>query len=886
LSKGDVSTASHIQLKNISDGSGTNILTSSTDTQVSKDGPLSMFSKYFIEGIQSGDADRDVDGVITLHDLFTYTSENMRASSTQKPTYFDTGSTAGIVISASGKTSLSEMRKKIREKLKEYWSREDISDSLFSFLMRRFDKESNYSDVTKNRIDALCNSFLSGELSFGSFQEDLAIERKLWNETETRPDPSLRPGPSPRPGPSQSFNEIEQNPVTQPDRPTTPPVTPPVVGRLKAVVVGVGAVALVGVTAIAIWERGGSSPTRPTPAPLSSREPVVESRMPGEQTLRQPAVVGSPVEQAPRPPVVAVSPITVEQTPSTPAGKNWVMAAGNYANHRFSPLKQITTDNVGKLQPTWQFSTGVLRGHEGGPLVIGDVMYVHGPFPNPVYALDLKNESKILWKYAPKQDPTVIPVMCCDTVNRGLAYADGKIFLHQADTTLVALDAKDGKVVWQMKNGDPSKGETGTSAPMVIKDKVLIGISGGEFGVRCHMTAYDLKTGRRVWRGYSVGPDDQLLVDPTKTTELGKPIGKDSSLKTWQGDQWKIGGGCTWGWISYDPQLDLLYYGSGNPSTWNPKQRPGDNKWSTTIWARNPDTGMARWVYQMTPHDEWEYEGVNEMILADQVIGGANRRILVHFDRNGFGYALDRANGELLVAEKYEPTVNWATKVDMDKNSKTYGRPLVVPQYSPEQNGEDVNSKGICPSSMGAKNQQPAAFSPDTGLFYVPTTQLCMDYEPFRVSYTAGQPYVGATLSMYPPPGKTNTGSFIAWDARTGKIVWSNKEQFAVWSGALATAGGVVFYGTLEGYLKAVDAKTGRELFRLKTVSGIVGNVMTYEHGGKQYVAVLSGVGGWPGLGLAAGLTDPTAGLGAVGAFAALRNYTSLGGQLTVFALP
>jgi PQQ-dependent dehydrogenase (methanol/ethanol family) len=566
--------------------------------------------------------------------------------------------------------------------------------------------------------------------------------------------------------------------------------------------------------------------------------------------------------------------------------KDWVMPTGNYANQRYSQLKQITADNVGKLQVAWTFSTGVLRGHEGGPLVIGDVMYVHGPFPNPVYALDLKNESKILWKYEPKQDPNVIPVMCCDTVNRGLAYADGKIFLHQADTTLVALDAKTGKVVWQMKNGDPSKGETGTSAPMVIKDKVLIGISGGEFGVQCHMTAYDLKTGRRVWRGYSEGPDDQLLVDPEKTTELGKPIGKDSSLKTWQGDQWKIGGGCTWGWISYDPQLDLLYYGSGNPSTWNPKQRPGDNKWSMTIWARNPDTGMARWVYQMTPHDEWDYDGVNEMILADQNIGGTNRRILVHFDRNGFGYTLDRANGELLVAEKYDPTVNWATKVDMDKNSKTYGRPLVVPQYSTEHNGQDVNTKGICPAALGTKDEQPAAFSPDTGLFYVPTNHVCMDYEPFRVSYTAGQPYVGATLSMYPPPGKTNMGNFIAWDARTGKIVWSLPEQFSVWSGALATAGGVVFYGTLEGYLKAVDAKTGKELYKFKTPSGIIGNVTTYEQGGKQYIAILSGVGGWAGIGLAAGLTDPTAGLGAVGGYAALRNYTSLGGQLTVFALP
>jgi len=566
--------------------------------------------------------------------------------------------------------------------------------------------------------------------------------------------------------------------------------------------------------------------------------------------------------------------------------KGWALPTGDYANQRYSQLKQITTDNVSKLQVAWTFSTGVLRGHEGAPLVIGDVMYVHGPFPNPVFALDLNHDGKILWKYEPKQDPDVIPVMCCDTVNRGLAYADGKIFLHQADTTLVALDAKTGKVIWQQKNGDPKKGETGTSAPMVIKDKVLVGISGGEFGVQCHVSAYDLKTGNRVWRAYSEGPDNQILIDPAKTTELGRVVGADSSLKTWQGDQWKIGGGCTWGWISYDPQLNLFYYGSGNPSTWNPKQRPGDNKWSMTIWARNPDNGMAKWVYQMTPHDEWDFDGVNEMILADQQIGGASRKTLVHFDRNGLAYTLDRDNGELLVAEKYDPKVNWTTGVDMNKSSPTYGRPKVIDQYSTEHNGEDKNTKNVCPAALGSKDEQPAAYSPVTGLFYVPTNHVCMDYEPFRVSYTAGQPYVGATLSMYPPQGETNMGNFIAWDAKAGKIVWSVPEQFSVWSGALATAGGVVFYGTLEGYLKAVDAKTGKELYKFKTPSGIIGNVMTYEHGGKQYVAILSGVGGWAGIGLAAGLTDPQAGLGAVGGYAGLRNYTSLGGQLTVFALP
>jgi alcohol dehydrogenase (cytochrome c) len=396
-----------------------------------------------------------------------------------------------------------------------------------------------------------------------------------------------------------------------------------------------------------------------------------------------------------------------------------------------------------------------------------------------------------------------------------------------------------------------------------------------------------MKTGKRLWRAYSVGPDDQILLDPEKTTALGKPVGKDSSLKTWQGDQWKIGGGATWGWYSYDPDLNLFYYGSGNPSTWNPKQRPGDNKWSMTIFARDPDTGVAKWVYQMTPHDEWDYDGINEMILADIKVNGQDKKTLVHFDRNGLAYTMDRTNGDLLVAQKYDPAVNWTTGVDMDRNSPTFGRPAVVAKFSTEQNGEDVNTKGVCPAALGSKDQQPATFSPRTGLFYVPTNHVCMDYEPFRVSYTAGQPYVGATLSMYPAPGSHGgMGNFIAWDAGQGKIVWSNPEPFSVWSGALATAGGVVFYGTLEGYLKAVDEKDGKELFKFKTPSGIIGNVMTYSNKGKQYVAVLSGIGGWAGIGLAAGLTDPNAGLGAVGGYAGLKNYTALGGVLTVFTLP
>jgi PQQ-dependent dehydrogenase (methanol/ethanol family) len=583
-------------------------------------------------------------------------------------------------------------------------------------------------------------------------------------------------------------------------------------------------------------------------------------------------------------PVLGHANADVEKNIANP--NNWAMQAGDMYNQRYSKLKQINKGNVGKMQVAWTFSTGVLRGHEGSPLVIDGTMFLHSPFPNKVFAIDLETQ-KIKWKYEPKQDPAVIPQMCCDTVNRGLAYAEGKVFLQQADSNLVALDAKSGKVIWSVKNGDPKLGAVNTNAPHVFKDKVITGISGGEWGVRGFLAAYDINSGKQVWKGYSVGPDSEMLIDPDKTTTWadGKvtPVGRDSSLKTWQGDQWKIGGGTTWGWYSYDKGLNAVFYGTGNPSTWNPAQRPGDNKWTMSIWSRDVDSGKVNWVYQMTPYDEWDFDGINEMILADINVKGKPTKALVHFDRNGFAYTMDRTNGALLVAEKYDPKVNWATHVDMKS-----GRPQVVKQYSTAQNGPDVNTKGICPAALGSKDQQPASFDPETKLFYVPTNHVCMDYEPFKVEYTAGQPYVGATLSMFPAPGSHGgMGNYITWDAGTGKIVQSKAEKFSVWSGSLNTAGGLSCYGTLEGYLKCVDKNDiKKELFKFKTPSGIIGNVFTYEHKGKQYLGVFSGIGGWAGIGMAAGLEKDQDGLGAVGGYKELSQYTELGGSLTVFALP
>jgi len=546
--------------------------------------------------------------------------------------------------------------------------------------------------------------------------------------------------------------------------------------------------------------------------------------------------------------------------------KQWVMPAKNYASTRYSSLDQITTANVKNLRPAWTFSTGVLRGHEGAPLVVGSTMYVHTPFPNTVYALDLMREgAPIKWKYTPKQDPEVVPIACCDTINRGLAYAEGKLFFNQLDTHLVALDAATGKELWKVKQGDHKNGQTITSAPLVIKDKVISGIAGGEFGVRGFLTANDINTGRQIWRMYSTGPEEE--------------VGFPGSVETWKGDAWKTGGGTTWGWYSYDPGLNLLYYGTGNPGTWNPDQRPGDNKWSMTIFARNPDTGKAKWAYQKTPHDAWDYDGINENVLVDIKIKGKERKALVNFDRNGFVYTLDRETGELLGAEPFVH-VTWAKGIDL----KT-GRPIEVPE---KRTSSSKNTKNICPSAMGGKNQQPVAYSPRTGLFYVPTNNLCMDYEGVEVKYQAGQPFVGAIVVSSAGPGG-HRGEFIAWDASAGKKMWGIKEDLAAWGGALATAGDVVFYGTMEGWLKAVDAKSGDVLWKFKTPSGIIGNPMTYVGpDGKQYVAILSGIGGWSGIGIAGGIgpEDPTAGLGALGAFSDVDKYSTLGGVLTVFSLP
>lgn len=556
----------------------------------------------------------------------------------------------------------------------------------------------------------------------------------------------------------------------------------------------------------------------------------------------------------------------------------WVMPGGDYSLTRFSKLDQINADNAKDLHVAWTMSSGTLRGHEGQPLVVGDMLYFESAYPNYIYAVNLDNIGRIVWRFAPPKNSNAPPVACCDVVNRGVSYADGKIIASILDGHIYALDAKTGAVLWTAINADPLKGQTVTTAPVVVKDKVIIGVSGGEYGVLGYLSAFDLKTGKLVWRADSAGSDEAMIFDPLKTinANLQQPVGKDSSIKTWSGDQWKLGGGTTWGWYSYDPKLNLIFYGTGNPGSWNPTQRPGDNRWSMSIIARNPDTGMAAWAFQLTPHDGWDYDGVNENVLFDATIGGQQSPALAHFDRNGYGYVLERDNGKLLAVHKYDPTVNWATSVD-----PATGKPEVDPS---KMTKAGVNVKNICPAAEGDKDEQPSSYDPMTHLFYVPTNHICMDYQAFDVKYKAGFPFVGALLNMYPASPNVR-GRFIAFDAVTGDTKWAIDDMFQDWSGALSTAGGVAFYGTLDGWFRAVDLNDGKVLYQFHCPSGIVGNPMTFMHGGKQYVAVLTGVGGWAAIGLAADLTKSSEGLGAVGLTATLGDYTNLGGTLMVFGL-
>jgi PQQ-dependent dehydrogenase (methanol/ethanol family) len=589
--------------------------------------------------------------------------------------------------------------------------------------------------------------------------------------------------------------------------------------------------------------------------------------------------------QAAQAPALAKSPApssTSSRSMLPPGSKesDWTIPGHDYGGTRYSELDKITTANVAQLKESWSYTTGIADGHEGQPLVVGGRMYIVTPYPNKLVAFDLSKPGPAkLWEFAPEIDQTAFGKACCDDVNRGASYYDGKIIYNVLDNATVAVDAMTGKQVWRTKLADPNQGSTMTMAAFVAKGKVYVGNSGGEMGVRGWLTALDAKTGKIVWQAYNTGPDKDVKIGSAYKPFYSSMKVANLGVTSWKNDQWKLGGSTAWGWVTFDPESNTVFYGTANPGTWNPDLRPGDNLFSTAAMARDADTGALKWAYQYTPHDAWDYDGVNEHIVADIPFNGGTRKVVVHFDRNGYAYTIDRNTGEVLVAQPFQ-YLNWATGVDLAS-----GRPTLVEEKQTHQGRMTTN---ICPSSTGARDQQPAAFSPKTHLFYTPATNLCMDYGGVEAKYIAGTPYVGAAVKMYGGPGG-NRGEFLAWDAGTGKKVWGIKENFPVWAGALATAGDVVFYGTMDGDFKAVNATNGEVLWKTHFKSGIIGNPITYiGPDGKQYVAVYEGVGGWAGAIVPGNLSpdDPFAALGAVNAMKDLPEHTKAGGALHVFVLP
>ncbi len=582
----------------------------------------------------------------------------------------------------------------------------------------------------------------------------------------------------------------------------------------------------------------------------------------------------------------------------------WPAIGRDYGLNRYSPLKDINTKNVDKLNLIWSLSSSTLRGHEGQPLFISDVggkpmMFAVTAWPNIVWALDLSNPDnyKIAWRYEKKtdRDESAIPRACCDVVNRGLSYVDGQVVFGTLDGYVINLDAKTGKENWVVKHAYPEHGETQTTAPIIVNDKVIAGFGGDEFAARGRLTAYNLKDGSVAWKWYSTGPDKDVGYAPdfNKANPHYGTAGSDIGATTYPRDEWKIGGGSPWAWYSFDPKLNLVYASTGNPGHWSPSYRCGedthekcntgkwDNKWSMTIFARDADTGLAKWAYQMTPFDQWDYDGVNENILVNMDIDGQkNRPVLVHFDRNGFAYVLDRRDGTLLRAHKFV-TVNWAEKVDLET-----GRPVKVKKHSPFAIGVATQA---CPSAMGGKDQQPCAVDPnDPDYFYCPTNNWCMTDEPTeRTHTTQGTVYVFANVHMKAEvPGVL--GKFKKFNVKTGETVWEIPDNYPNWGGALVTGGGLVFYGSFDGDFRAIDRNTGKKLWERRLGSGIIGNPISFKTGGKQYISVWSGMGGWVGLPPLLDLdkSDPYGAIGATAISADNDMYKlPAGGTLYTFRL-
>ncbi|MCW8905203.1 PQQ-dependent methanol/ethanol family dehydrogenase [Sedimenticola sp.] len=497
---------------------------------------------------------------------------------------------------------------------------------------------------------------------------------------------------------------------------------------------------------------------------------------------------------------------------------------------RFSPLKQINQENVGKLLPIWSFSFGgeKQRGQEAQPIVHDGVMYVTGSYSR-LFAIDIKSGEE-LWQYDARLPDGIMP--CCDVINRGAAIHGDLIYFGTLDAKLVALDRMTGKVKWSKKIGDYKAGYSITAAPMVVEGKVITGVSGGEFGIIGKIEALDAETGKLVWSR------------PTIEGHMGMLNGKESTMTgnknaTWPGDMWKYGGGATWLGGTYDAETRTIFYGTGNPAPWNSHLRPGDNLYSTSRIALDPDTGEIKWHYQTTPNDGWDFDGVNEVVSFN--IDG--QKLAATADRNGFFYVLNREQGKLVNATPFVRDITWAKEIDLKTGRPVYNDDNRPGNPTASSDGKKGKSVFSVPSFLGGKNWMPMAYSQETELFYVPSNEWGMEIWNEPVNYKKGAAYLGAGFTIK-PLFEDYIGSLKAINPKDGKIVWEYKNNAPLWGGVMTTAGGLVFTGTPEGYLKAFDARTGKELWKFQTGSGIVGQPITWEQDGEQYVSVVSGWGG------------------------------------------
>jgi len=529
---------------------------------------------------------------------------------------------------------------------------------------------------------------------------------------------------------------------------------------------------------------------------------------------------------------------------------------------RFSPLTDINKENVQNLLPAWAFSFGgeKQRGQETQPLIEDGVMYVTASYSR-LFAIDARTGEE-LWQYEARLPDGIMP--CCDVVNRGAALHGDKVIFGTLDAKIVALNKKNGKVIWSKKLGDYKAGYSYTAAPLVVNSMVITGVSGGEFGIVGKVEARDVNTGELVWSR------------PTVEGHMGMLNGKDNGItggaagKTWPGEMWKYGGAATWLGGTYDPDTGLAFFGTGNPAPWNAYLRKGDNLYSTSTLAIDVNTGVIKWHFQGTPNDHWDYDGVNEFVSFDYIDSKTGRTVKAgaKADRNGHFYVLDRTSGKCIRALAFVE-VNW-TK-GLDGNCRPLERGQLRPGDPMKRDGKKGDAIVVYPSFLGGKNWMPMAYSQRTGNFYVPSNSWGMDLWNEPVTYKKGAAYLGAGFTIK-PLHDDYIGALKAIDPRTGEIKWEKRNAAPLWGGVLTTAGGLVFYGTPEGQLLAVDDETGETHWKFQTGSGIVGSPVTWTMDGEQYVTVVSGWGG----------AVPLWG----GEVAKTVNYLNQGGMVWTFKLP